>query len=165
MKKTLTLLTLLAALVLPASAQFHLVILQDGAATNSSAVFVGGTRLPVLNQLSGIGSLDNGVATNLGVLLRGQALRVGAQNVGVVIGGVGLNAAMTNAVTYTFQRSHDAENWVTWTNVAIIANGTNRVTTNFVLNLGDWQYLRVWQITNANFSGWRSNYLAVAWKQ
>ena len=168
MKHLITLLTVTLLLSLTAPGQLQKATLQSGAQTNSPVRY--GTNLVyALNQIPGYaagGSLDFGVSTNLGVVLRGQAIPVTASTVGVGIAGSGSSAITTNAVTYTFERSWDAVNWLSWTNAAVTPDGTNRVYTNFVFSLGDWHYIRVRQITNANISGtWRSNFLEFYWKQ
>ena len=164
MTKTLASILLVALLSLTAWAQNASVVLQDGSANNKSWVTIAGTNVSVANSVAAAGSFDV-TSTNIGTLLRANKVLVPAQNVGVRIGGSAQFAAGTNAITYTFEKSLTGSDWVAWTNLAVVPNGVTVVSTNVVFSLGDWQYIRLQQITNNNSVVWRSNYLGFFWKQ
>jgi hypothetical protein len=166
MTKTIALLTLLVALLaLPAAAQNRRVVVQDGSLTNQVYRFGTNTRV-LLNRIPSFSSLFVGVNTNIAIALRGMQLSIPASTVSVGIGGIGTAPSVTNAVTYTFERSFDGVNWAAWTNLAVVPAGTNSVVwTNATFTLGDWHFVRVSNITNANASFWTSNRLEFYWRE
>lgn len=147
MKRLLTLFGLLV--VCSVYAQLSKINVLDGNPTNKTRVAVGGTNpTVVLNRVIVTNSFDQAASTNLGLLVRAQAVGVPAQNVGVAFSGIGSSVVMTNPLTLTFQRSMDTTNWLTWTNVTYTpANGV-RVYTNYIFNIGDYHYVRCYDITN-----------------
>lgn len=164
MTKILTLILVALALALPASAQNQRVVVQDGRATNQ-VYNLGGSAAVLLNRIGINGSLLSGANTNIAIVLRGMKLNVPSGTLSVGIGGSGSADSVTNAIVYSFERSFNTVNWSAWTNISVVPNGTNAVWTNATFNLGDWHYVRVSNITNANASFWSSNQLEFYWRE
>ena len=167
MKKLLAILTLtVAALTLHAQQR---VLLQNGTPTNDF-VYFGTNKVAVLNAVNVTNTFDSAssTTTNLAAYLRARKVFIPTTTLGVAIGGSFPSTAFTNRVGYFFQRSWDATNWLNWTNVEVHSLTTTNSYTNFNFTLGDYHYVRCYDISNSNVgppaSTWRSNYLEIFYK-
>lgn len=175
MKKILFGLVLMVAVLVQAG-QLNRISLQNGSTTNGW-IMDGTNRLYVLNQVLSTNDLDSvtligGVGAtnmlNLGLYLRSTKITVPSTSVGVGIGGYSTAATQTNWLIYAFQRSWDGSNWINWTNIAFQPVAQTSQYTNFNLTIGDYQYMRVYNISNTSTSpqsqGWKSNFLEIYYK-
>lgn len=168
MKKTILALIALLTFAIVAPAQTK-ITLQNGNATNQ-IILNGGTAVPILNRVNSTNTFDStsSATTNLANYLRGLSVFIPPANVGVGISGAGSSATVTNQVGYYFQRSWDRTNWLDWTNVTVMPNGTSFVYTNFTLNIGDYHYLRLYNVSNSSVTppsgAWLSNRVELFYK-
>lgn len=176
MKKFLALLLLAT----PCFAGLNQFPILNGQATNGTYAdpVLGGTnRVIMVNTIYSTNDFDSVTvgAGAVGASLSNLAVFVRSQVIGIpvptLIMGASLhshNGQQTNWVIYSLQKSLDKTNWINWTNVSFQPAAGTFNYTNFNLTLGDYQYIRLNNISNTSANtvtlGVRSNLVAFYWK-
>lgn len=150
MKKTLITFLVLALMSLFAVAAFKRTAVLSipssytGITTNAGII---STNAPSITNL-----LVAALASTTNTYVSNAVVQVPASSAVLSISIVGTNANFTNAVSFTTQASYDLVAWEALTNIVMTGNVATNVTTNVVVTLNDYAFVRIHSITNANAS-------------